>query len=85
MTSHDESDRLFLLLARLPSAVPDAERDARITRRCHAVLATQLPKQTHSLPSISLIAHVGNLALTAVLCAYAVVALLEAFRLTVAI
>jgi hypothetical protein len=81
MTSDHEPDALSLWLARLPSAAPNPDRDARIKSRCHAVLTSRSAKRPHALRSRTVIASLGNAALGALLCAYAALALLEAARL----
>ncbi len=81
MTHDPEFDTLLLSLACLPSASPSAERDARIRNRCHAALARQQIARARTSRSKAVVARVVDVALTAVLCAYAAVALLQAFRL----
>ena len=73
MTNDHERHALSLSLARLPSADPRPERDARIRSRCHAVLASRS----------TVIPNLGSVALGAVLCAYAAVALFEVVSLSV--
>ena len=80
MTNDDEPDPLLLSLTRLTSAFPRAERDERIRARCHAALARQQAARTRARRGI-IVARVADAALTAMLCGYATMAALQAFRL----
>jgi len=79
MTNDNEPDPVLMSLARLPSVSPRAERDARTRMRCHAVLARH--EALARRPARAPLARAADLALTAVLCGYAMIALLEAVRL----
>ena len=76
----NEPDPVFMSLARLPSVSPRADRDARIRMRCHARLE-RLETKVRASPVRSPLARAADLALTAVLCGYAMIALYEAIRL----
>jgi hypothetical protein len=82
MTGHHDFDPLLGALARLPSALPSATRDARIRRRCHDVLDRQRAARARLRAPRPLMARVADVMIAATLCAYAVMALVEAFRLT---
>ncbi len=80
MTDDYEPDPLQLSLARLEPAAPRAERDARIRARCHAALAWQQAARTRERRA-TFVARAADVALTAVLCGYAAITVVEAFRL----
>lgn len=78
MTYDYDSDAVLHSLARLSRVHPRVGRDARIRERCYRVLDGRVPRtRRRSRPVTSRIADV---ALTAVLCGYAIVALVQAFR-----
>jgi hypothetical protein len=81
MTHDYEPDALLLSLARLPSASPTAAGDQRIRARCRVALARRRAARQRATRSKLVLARLADAALTAVLCAYAAVALVEAFRL----
>jgi len=81
MTHEHEPDPLLLSLTRLPVADSSAARDARIKERCHAALDRRRAARAAVTRPRPLMARFADAALTAVLCGYATVALLEAFRL----
>jgi hypothetical protein len=81
MTHDYEPDALLLSLARLPSAAPRAERDARIRMRCHSALARRHAARQRAIRTKVMLARLADAALTAVLCGYATMALVEAFHL----
>jgi hypothetical protein len=81
MTRDYEPDTLLLSLARLPSASPTAAGDQRIRARCHVALARRRAARQRAMRSKLVLARLADAALTAVLCAYAAGALVEAFRL----
>jgi len=79
--SHDyEPDPLLLSLAHLEAVAPRAECDARIRARCHFVLARREAARRRERRA-SIVARAADVALTAVLCGYAAIAAVEAFRL----
>ncbi len=80
MTNDHEPDPVLMSLARLPSVRSRADRDARTRMRCHAVLARR-DAQARGRQARAPVARAVDLALAAVLCGYAMVALLEAIRL----
>ena len=78
---HDyELDPLLLSLARLPGVEPGMRRDGRIRARCHAALARQQAARTRERRA-TFVARAADVALTAVLCGYAAITVVEAFRL----
>ena len=81
MRDEYEPDALLLSLTRLPSAAPGAERDDRIRTRCHAALAWRHAARQRVIRSKVVLARLADAALTAVLCGYATMALVQAFRL----
>ena len=80
MTHDYEPDPLLLSLARLPATAPAAGRDARIRARCHRALARRHAARTRERRA-TILARAADVALTAVLCGYAAIALVQAFRL----
>jgi hypothetical protein len=81
MTHDYEPDPLLVALTRLPSASPTAAADQRISARCHAALAQRRAARQRAMRSKLVLTRLVDAALAAVLCAYAAVALAEAFRL----
>ena len=80
MSDDYEPDPLLMSLARLGPTAPRAERDARIRARCHAALARRQAAIRRERRA-SIVARAADVALTAVLCGYAAIAAVEAFRL----
>lgn len=81
MTRDYEYDPVLRSLTRLPSPSPTAAGGQRIRARCHAALAQHRAARQRAMRSKIVLARVADAALAAVLCAYAAVALAEAFRL----
>jgi hypothetical protein len=80
MTNDHEPDPVLMALARVPSVRARADCDARTRMRCHAVLARR-EAQARRRPDRAPVARAADLALTVVLCGYAMMALVEAIRL----
>jgi hypothetical protein len=72
MMRDDDVDPVIDLLAGLSAPAPTSSRDDRIRARCHALLLRRRRPR----------ARAGDIALAFVVCAYALVAMLEIFRLT---
>jgi len=81
MTHKHQPDALLLSLARLPSASPTLAGGQRTKARCHAALSRRNAARRRAMRSKVVLAKLADVALTAVLCGYAAVALAEAFRL----
>ena len=78
MTQDHDSDAVLHSLARLSRVQPRPGRDARIRERCFRVLDGRVPRVgQRSRPTL---ARIADVALAAVLCGYAIVALVQAFR-----
>ncbi len=79
MTDDYEPDPLRLSLARLQAPTPRPEREQRVKVRCHAALAQQAARTRER--RATLVARAADVVLTAVLCGYAAITVVEAFRL----
>ena len=70
MSHDDDADQLIALLGGLRALRPSPEREHRVRLKCHARLAPRRPG-----------ARAADIALAAVACAYALVAVAQAIRL----
>jgi len=85
MTHDHDVDPLLLTLARLPAYAPRVDRDTRIRQRCHAVLDRRNAARARERDPRTYVWRIGEVALAAVLCGYASLALLQALALVQAI
>src|SRR4051794_34392346 len=81
----DDADSLIALLGGLSAGEPGVARDARIKARCYRVLDRRrdVRPRAEASPTVFVRAALGTL--TAVMCAYAVVAGMQALRLAMAL
>lgn len=76
---NDHDDRLFEILASLPTVTPDAGRESLVRARCHSVMARRAIRHVRTRRDSR--AGLFDLAGAAALCIYLAAMLSEAVRL----